>query len=558
MPQLSGHRNSLVLALALTLLAPAAGAQNAQPPAATKFSVLLQGRPVGTEFVAVTSSAEGWLISATSSLGPPLNLETSKFQLRYAPDWQPKSLSIEGTLSGQVLTVSTTFTSTSAITDLVQAGQRASVTHAVTPQTLVMANSFYAPYEAVARRLGSAAVGARFQVYVAPQAEVAMTVDKITLHRVTTPTGALDLRQFDLTFANPGGPLTVEVWIDAENRLARVAIPAGGVTVLREDISSVMSRIETISRKGDEDVFVPSTGFSLAGVLSKPSNTTGPAPAVVLVAGSGAQDRDERVFNIPIFGQLANALADAGFVVLRYDKRGVGRSGGRIENATLEDYADDVVNVIEWLRRRPDIDPKRIAIVGHSEGGAVALLAGRRTKRAAALALIAAPGDSGREVTLWQQRHLLDLTNEPEASRNAKIALELKVLDAVSAKTGWDDIPDELRKQADTAWFRSWVRFDPAIVMTSVDQPILIVQGALDTQVPPAHADRLERLSRARKNISPEFTRKVLVPGVNHLLVPAKTGEVSEYPSLGGSTVSPVVTNAISDWLKVVLAPAKK
>ena len=124
----------------------------------------------------------------------------------------------------------------------------------------------------------------------------------------------------------------------------------------------------------------------------------------MLVAGSGAQDRDERVFNIPIFGQLAGALADAGFLVVRYDKRGVGRSGGRIESATLDHYADDVVNVIEWLRKRRDVDPKRIAIVGHSEGGAVALLAGRRTKRAAALALVAAPGESGREVTLWQQR----------------------------------------------------------------------------------------------------------------------------------------------------------
>jgi len=547
-----------MLAAALTLLAPAAGAQNARPPAPTRFSVLLQGRPVGTEFVTVTSSADGWLISATSSLGPPINLETTKFQLRYAPDWQAKSLSIEGTLSGQVLSLSTTFTSTSAVTDLVQAGQRVSVTHVVTPQTLVMPNSFYAPYEAVARRLGSAAVGAHFQIYVAPQAEVAMTVDKITPHRVTTPAGALDLRQFDLTFANPGGPLAVEVWIDAQNSLARVAIPAGGVTVLREDISSVMSRVETISRKGDEDVFVPSTGFSLAGVLSKPSNAAGPAPAVILVAGSGAQDRDERVFNIPIFGQLANALADAGFVVVRYDKRGVGRSGGRIETATLDDYADDVVNVIEWLRKRPDVDPKRIAIVGHSEGGAVALLAGRRTNRVAALTLVAAPGDSGREVTLWQQRHMLDLMNEPDASKNAKIALELKVLDAVSAKTGWEGIPDQLRQQADTAWFRSWVRFDPAVVITKIDQPILIVQGALDTQVPPDHADRLERLSRARKNVPPNFTQKVMVPGVNHLLVPAKTGEVSEYPSLGGSTVSPAVTSAISEWLKVILAPAKK
>ena len=546
-----------MLGLALTLLAPAAGAQNAPPPGSTKFSVLLQGRPVGSEWITVTSSTDGWLISATSSLGPPLNMDTPKFQLRYAPDWQPKSLAFDTTVNGQVVTLSTTFTATTAVSDVMQGGQRANVTHAVSPQTLVMPNGFYAPYEAIARRLGSAAVGAKFPVYVAPQAEISMTVVKITPQRVTTPSGTIDLRQFDLNFANPSGPLAVEVWIDAQSRLARVAIPAGGVTVLREDISSVMARLETITRKGDEDVFVPSTGFSLAGVLSKPANTTGPAPAVVLVAGSGAQDRDERVFNIPIFGQLAGAFADAGYVVLRYDKRGVGRSGGRIENATLEDYADDVVNVIAWLRKRPDIDPKRIAIVGHSEGGAVALLAGRRAK-VAALGLVAAPGQSGREVTLWQQRHALDLSGEPDESKKAKIALEIQVLDAVAGKTTWDGLADQIRVQANSAWFRSWVRFDPAAAMNNVDQPILIVQGALDTQIPPGDADRLERLSRARKQTPPEYTRKVIAPGVNHLLVPATTGEVTEYPSLGGSTVSPAITSAIVDWLNTVLALAVK
>ena len=422
----------------------------------------------------------------------------------------------------------------------------------------MLPNNFYAGYEAVARRLGPAAAGTKFPVYVAPQAEISMTVDKITPHRVTTAAGTIDLRQFDVTFANPGGPLTAEVWIDAQSRLARLAIPASGLTVLREDISSVMSRVETISRAGDEDVFIPSTGFSLAGVVSKPANTTGPAPAVVLVAGSGTQDRDERVFNIPIFGQLAGALADAGFLVVRFDKRGLGRSGGRVESATIGDYADDVVNVVDWLRKRPDVDPKRIAIVGHSEGGAVALLAERRTKYAAALALVAAPGVSGREVTLWQQRHALDGTDESDASKATKIAMQTKVLDAVSGKGTWDGIPDEVRKQADTPLFRSWVLFDPAAAMSKVDEPVLILQGSLDMQIPPAQADRLETLSRARKNSPPAFTRKVVVPGVNHLLVEAKTGEVAEYPGLGGSAVSPAVTSAIADWLTAVLPPAKK
>ena len=92
-------------------------------------------------------------------------------------------------------------------------------------------------------------------------------------------------------------------------------------------------------------------------------------------------DRDEVVAGIPIFAQLAGALAKQGFVVLRYDKRGVGQSGGRSERATLQDYADDLTAAVKWLAKRKDIDPRRIAVAGHSEGGAVAMLAAAREKQ---------------------------------------------------------------------------------------------------------------------------------------------------------------------------------
>ena len=131
----------------------------------------------------------------------------------------------------------------------------------------------------------------------------------------------------------------------------------------------------------------------LTGTLSKPASAPPGAtrlPAVLLVGGSGPTDRDELVFGIPIFGQLADAIADAGFIVLRYDKRGVGMSGGRDEAATLADYADDVRAAVKFLSDRKDVDPKRIAFVGYGEGGIVAMLAAAKDKRIAALALVAA------------------------------------------------------------------------------------------------------------------------------------------------------------------------
>src|SRR5687767_3626356 len=111
-------------------------------------------------------------------------------------------------------------------------------------------------------------------------------------------------------------------------------------------------------------------------------------PAVILVPGSGPVDRDETVAGIPIFAQLAGALAQRGFIVVRYDKRGVGQSGGRAETATLQDYSEDLIAVVKWLRRRKDVDNKRMAVAGHSEGGWVAMLAAARQKEISSLILL--------------------------------------------------------------------------------------------------------------------------------------------------------------------------
>jgi fermentation-respiration switch protein FrsA (DUF1100 family) len=174
-----------------------------------------------------------------------------------------------------------------------------------------------------------------------------------------------------------------------------------------------------------------------------------------------------------------------------------------------------------------------------------------------AVGLLAAPGQTGREITLMQQQRALDKLNEPEALKQEKIALQMKVMDAVTSGKGWETVPPELRRQADTRWFRSWLLFDPAEAARRTNQPILILQGALDTQIPPGQADRLEALSNARNVRDPRATRKIVVPGVNHLLVPARTGEADEYPSLADKTVAPAITDALIAWLKEVL-PARR
>jgi pimeloyl-ACP methyl ester carboxylesterase len=266
----------------------------------------------------------------------------------------------------------------------------------------------------------------------------------------------------------------------------------------------------------------------------------------VLLAGSGSTDRDETVAGVPIFAQLAAALADAGYLVLRYDKRGVGQSGGREESATIFDFGEDARAALKYLQNRKDVDKDRIVFVGHGEGAAVALSVAQREKKAAALVLIAGPGTTGAELVLEQQQHALEVAKAAASEQEAKIALQKKIQQAVMTGTGWDDVPANLRKQADTPWFRSLLEFDPLKIMPKVGQPILIVHGELDRHVPPRHADLLATAANARKNKPP--TEVVKLPGVNHLLVPAKTGEVSEYATLS-RTISPDVAAKIVDWL---------
>lgn len=510
---------------------------------------MLRGVRVGFETVAIVSSAGGWEITSSGRQVAPVDLVTTRFNITYTPDWQPQRLTVEGVLRGQLITMSASFSLTTVTVDMMQAGHRGSVLQQVSPRTVVMPNNFYAGYEALAMRLGTSPVGTRFPIYVTPDVEESATVDKISDRRFATPTGPIDLKQIDMTFADPQGPVAVEIWIDSHNRLARIAMPSQSLVVLRDDLSSVMTREEFGRNPGDTTMFIPAPGFNIGATITSAARTTGKSPAVVLVGASGPQDREEAVSGLPLFGQLAGVLGEAGFVVARYDKRGTGQSGGRVESAALSDYADDAVTVVKFLRNRKDVDGDRIAVVGLGDGGATALLAADRDKHIKAVVLLGAAGLTGREVTLEQQRHALGKLGTTDEDRRAKIALQTQVIDATIKGTGWDGIASDVRRQADTPFFKSWLLFDPATVIPHLDQPLLIVQGALDTEYPVANADRLETLSRARK-VPPTATSKIVVQGVNHRFVPATTGEVDEYATLQTRQISPQVPDAIINWLR--------
>ena len=154
---------------------------------------------------------------------------------------------------------------------------------------------------------------------------------------------------------------------------------------------------------------------------------------------------------------------------------------------------------------------------------------------------------TGNELVLEQQKHLLDLMKAPAHEVEAKIAMQKRINSAVVAGTSWEGVSPSVRKQADTPWFASFLKFDPAAVIRNVRQPILVVQGSLDAQVASYHGERLAELAKARKKGM--GVDLVKIEGVNHLFVPATTGEVSEYATLPEKQITPKWAAAIVDWL---------
>jgi pimeloyl-ACP methyl ester carboxylesterase len=522
-------------AAAVLAVAGTASAQLARPvpvPGEAAFGIYIRGTQIGREQVSMTRTASGWILTSTGQTGAPFDFAITRFEMKYGADWQPLELRLEARSRNIPVILATSFGMTTAINEITQAGKTVAKEDQISAGTIVMPNNVFASYEALAARLSIAVVGAELPLYIAPQTEVKATVRAMTEQTLSGPGGSVATRRFELTIKNPGAPVDAVVVIDDKLRLVRFEIPAAGLIVVREDASSVATRAQTVRNPTDADVSIPANGFTLTGTMTTPPGVAGRLrhPAVVLVGGATPVDRDEVIDGVPVFAQLAKQLADAGMLVVRYDRRGGGQSGGRTETATLADYADDASAAVRWLSKRDDVDKRRIVLAGRGDGGAVALIAASREKEIDGVVTLDASGSPGADLILRQQQRVLDDLKLPPAERQARIDLQKRIHAAVMSGTGWEGVPDVMRRQADTPWFKSVLTYDPAQVLKKVKRPILIVQGDLDPFVPPAEGDRLAEVARARKKSPP--VEVVHVPDADHKLA------------------SPKVAAAIADWIK--------
>lgn len=301
------------------------------------------------------------------------------------------------------------------------------------------------------------------------------------------------------------------------------------------------------------EVAIPSAhGVMLAATLTVPSSAA-PAPAVVLVTGSGPQDRDECVFGVRPFRALADHLARHGIATLRYDDRGTAGSTGDFAAATAVDFADDAQAAVRFLRERPEIDPPRIGVLGHSEGGLIAPMVALRTRDVAFIVLWAGPGLAMPEVDLQQTADMMRAEGAPRTAISDEVDHERRVLAALRVARTEAELRTALRaivaddawitakvKQNWTPWLRWYLDYDPAATLAKVRCPVLAVNGAMDTQV--AARPNLAAIRRALEAGHNTDFAVVELPGLNHLFQPARTGAVSEY-----ATNPPVLGAAVLD-----------
>lgn len=322
----------------------------------------------------------------------------------------------------------------------------------------------------------------------------------------------------------------------------------------------------------------------LAGELTFPEGD-GPHPAVVLISGSGDQDRDSEVAGFRLFAVLANHLAGAGVASLRFDDRGVGGSGGDGLEATLQDRAGDVEAAVDVLRARDDIAAGRIGLVGHSEGGLVAPVVAGRIDGVAFVALLAAPVLPLADILVEQQIVFLEESGATATEVEQSLALQESVFGAVATGQGWDEVEASLRSQIQqefeafsdemreaipdqdamidsivddtlaswqSPWFASFLEHDPRPPIVALDVPVLALFGELDTQV--AAAGNSIAMSEAiAESSAPGYTIATIL-SANHLFQEAVTGSVNEYARLKRE-FAPDFIEIFTDWLGEFTGP---
>jgi uncharacterized protein len=326
----------------------------------------------------------------------------------------------------------------------------------------------------------------------------------------------------------------------------------------------------------EEDVTFSNTAVNvtLSGTLTLPKGP-GPFPAALLIAGSGPHDRDETLVNHKPFLVIADYLTRQGIAVLRYDKRGIGKSTGFADSATTLDLAADAATAVAYLKSRKDIDGSRIGLIGHSEGAMIAPYLASHSKDVSWVVLLAAPATKGQDTLLNQSQLIAQAAGLSSAQILASLNFDRNAYDIVREEKNPALLTEKLKefvkssgldgmmppavletqlRMLTSPWFRFFLDYDPVPSLKATKCPVLALYGQKDLQVPPKeNLPLLQKALLAGDNNQADIRQ---LPDLNHLFQHAYTGSPAEYGAIE-ETFSPEALHIISDWLQPRLAPAK-
>ena len=311
--------------------------------------------------------------------------------------------------------------------------------------------------------------------------------------------------------------------------------------------------------------------ISLAGTLTLPKKE-GDFPVVILISGSGPQNRDEEMLGHKPFLVLSDYLTKNGIAVLRYDDRGVGQSKGDFKTATSADFATDVESAIAYLKTRKEINKKKIGLVGHSEGGMIAPMVAAKSKDVSYIVLLAGTGIQGDRLLLLQQELIAKANGASEAEvkrsvqANAKLfemvvqsndneKLKLNLTSQLNELIKNEEIPNGMSNeqyiafqvnQITAPWMEYFMKYNPVSTLEKVKCPVLAVNGEKDLQVPPK--ENLTAIKNALAKGGNKNVTTIEFPNLNHLFQECETGSPNEYATIE-QTFSPIALAEITKWI---------
>jgi uncharacterized protein len=326
----------------------------------------------------------------------------------------------------------------------------------------------------------------------------------------------------------------------------------------------------------DEEVTFENTkaGIKLAGTLTLPSKS-GNFPAVVLITGSGAQNRNEEIMGHKPFLVLSDFLTRNGIAVLRFDDRGTAASTGVFKTSTSADFASDVEVGVAYLQTRKEIDKKKIGLIGHSEGGIIAPMVASNSKDISFIVLLAGTGIPGDQLLLLQEDLIFKASGMSDDKLQIIKRINSLVFELVEKSNSVDQLTADLTNlmkqevknypdrpenishddfvkaqvnEVVNPWMLNFIKYDPATALIKVKCPVLAINGEKDLQVPPK-----ENLEAIKSSLSKGGNTKVTtieLPGLNHLFQECKTGLPLEYSAIE-QTFSPTALNEILKWIQI-------